>query len=143
MLALSLAVLVPLGGCQRNSSSTGSSSVRSFSLSSAKNTPLKDLMLKMNGKDGSVRTDIEKALDKDDPEWSDIQMLASQYLQGANDASELNPPKNPDQWKANTKKYVDAAKHLDEAAQAKDKKKMAAAQEVINNCCADCHRAHK
>ena len=108
-----------------------------------KETRLKDLMVHLNGKD-SIRMDIDTDLKENKLDWDAIQKLTKEYLDGAELTAKKEPPRgDKDSWKDLTKKYVANAKALDDAAQQKDKKKVASAQETLGRGCADCHTAHR
>lgn len=54
------------------------------------------------------------------------------------------PPKgDKESWEKLTKSYLDTAKQLDKAAQAKEKSKAVVAHTKLTKMCMACHKAHK
>jgi hypothetical protein len=109
-----------------------------------KDTTLKDVMTRLHKGDDAVRPTINKELEEDNPDWTMIQKLTKDYLDGAQTAAKTKPPKgDKDSWDKLMKQFVTTAKQLDDAAKKKDKEKGLAAAKMLGDSCRDCHTAHK
>ena len=87
---------------------------------------------------------LGKELKDDEPKWDDIQKQTKDLVDLGTALGKNKPPKGEQEsWDKLTKKYLDEAKVLDEAAKKKDKSAAADAQKTLKTYCADCHKEHK
>jgi hypothetical protein len=83
-------------------------------------------------------------LKADEPKWDDVQKQSKELVDLGTALGNAKPPQGTQEsWDKLTKKYLDEAKVLDEAAKKKDKTAAAEAQKTIKTYCGDCHKVHK
>jgi cytochrome c556 len=109
-----------------------------------KDDSVKDIMGRLHKGDDAIRPTIENDLKADTLDWSAIQKLTKQYLDGAEAVSKKDPPLGEkDSWAKLTKIYIAGAKDLNDAAKQKDRAKTVAAEDKLGKSCGDCHTAHR
>jgi hypothetical protein len=111
---------------------------------SQKPSPIKEIMMKIAQEPNSLTQVIGKELKAGSPKWEDIQPQTKEFVDMASSLSKYDPPKgSKESWTKLTSEYVDNAKAMDKAAQAKDKDKAMAAHNLLSNACMACHREHR
>jgi len=112
----------------------------------AKPPTVKEIMKKVNFRDGSLCPLLGRALKVDEPNWDEVQREAHQFTTLVN-ALALNDPPRGDKasWQQLTKSYGTAAKELDDAAQRKDRAAALSAHAKVANpaTCNGCHKVHR
>lgn len=109
-----------------------------------KATTAKEIMGVLNKGPNSLTTNLKKGLQKDEPNWKDIQEQTKEYAALTADLNKATPPAGDKaSWDKLTKGYADTAKALDTAAQKKDKAAALAAHGQLTKACMACHQVHR
>ncbi|WP_435015334.1 cytochrome c [Tundrisphaera sp. TA3] len=105
---------------------------------------IKDVMGKLH-KGTKAQSGVLKGQLKADPiDWEAVQKTTKDFVILGADLAKNDPPKgDKESWKNFADKYFATAKELDDAATAKDKSKVEAAQKSMGASCKSCHDAHK
>lgn len=110
----------------------------------AKVRTAKEIMGVLNKGPASLATSLKKGLQKDAPNWTEIQDQSKEYASLAGDLGKVNPPIGEKaSWEKLTKEFADTAKTLDTAAQKKDKDAALAAHGKLTKSCTGCHQVHR
>jgi cytochrome c556 len=117
----------------------------SSSTSKESNNSIKDVMLKLhNDKNGVLAVEINNELTKAAPDWTVVQQLTGQYLDGAKSLTMMVPAHgSKDSWTEHTNEYIELSRELDNAAKSQDKDKTVAAKRELMSTCAGCHKEHR
>lgn len=109
-----------------------------------KEPSLKDLMATLNAEKTGLRVEIDKGIKEDKPDWTAVQKMTKQYLDGASALPQKDPPKGEkESWAKLSKEFVVAAKNLDEAANSMDRKMCQEAFTKMMMGCRGCHTQHR
>jgi hypothetical protein len=109
-----------------------------------KDPTIKEIMTKAHKGGDSLIEKLGKELKADEPKWDDIQKQSKELVDLGTALGKNKPPQGgQESWDKLTKKYLDEAKVLDEAAKKKNKTATADAQMTLKTYCADCHKVHK
>ncbi len=109
-----------------------------------KEPSIKAIMTKAHKGGDSLIATVGKDLKAADPDWVDVQSKTKELVKLGSALGKNEPPKGEkESWEKLTKSYVDTAKQLDKAAQAKEKDKAVAAHTKLTKMCMTCHKAHK
>jgi hypothetical protein len=104
----------------------------------------KDIMGKLNKGPSSLFPNLKRELQKDEPDWADVQAQTKEYASLAASLSQARPPKGTkESWVKLTQDYAAAAKTMNDAAQKKDKSAALAAHNKLQKACMACHNAHR
>jgi hypothetical protein len=105
---------------------------------------VKEIMGKLNKGPYALTPNLKRGLQKDDPDWGEIQDEAKQYVNLVSDLGKAQPPKGDQaSWEKLTKEYAAIAKTLEQAVQKKDKTSALAAHGKMSQVCTVCHKAHR
>ena len=105
---------------------------------------IKEIMTKAHKGGKSLLSTVGGDLKSAEPNWDDVQTKAKELVKLGKSLGKNDPPKgDKESWEKLTKSYVDTAKQLDDAAQAKEKSKAVTAHSKLTKMCAACHKAHK
>ena len=107
-------------------------------------TSLRQIMNRLAQGPQSLTRVLGDGLEADKPDWSKIEPQAKEYADLAGQMADLRPPRGtPESWEKLTKSYLDAAKSLHKAVEAKDIETALKAHNLLANSCNDCHREHR
>jgi hypothetical protein len=112
----------------------------------AKPPTVKDIMKKVNFRDGSLCPLLGRALKVEQPNWDEVQREAHQFATLADALGQNDPPRGDKaSWQELTKSYIATAHELDNAAQRKDRNAALAAHAKLANpaTCNGCHKLHR
>jgi cytochrome c556 len=105
---------------------------------------IKDVMGKLHKGTKAQSAVLKEQLKADPIDWESIQKTTKDFVILGADLEKNDPPKGDKaSWKMLAGKYFATAKELDDAATAKDKSKVEAAQKSMGASCKSCHDAHK
>ena len=105
---------------------------------------VKEIMGKLNKGPYALTPNLKRNLQKDDPDWSEIQDQAKAYANLAGALGQAQPPRGEKaSWEKLAKEYADSAKALEQAVQKKDKAGALAAHAKLSQACTVCHKAHR
>jgi hypothetical protein len=103
-----------------------------------------DIMKKCNGGPKGLCAMIGKGLQAKDPDWAEIQKESKDLVECASFLPKTKAPKGEQaSYEKLAKSYVDIAKDIQAAADKKEQKDAAAAQQKLAGTCKACHSAHK
>jgi hypothetical protein len=134
-VAVSLSVVVLLGGCQgrRGADAPGTSS-----------SGIKPIMVRLARGPNSLTPVLGRELKESEPPWETIQVQAGEYARLAAEMAKYTPPKgSAESWARLASEYAGSASALDKAAQAKDKAAAVAAHGQLTASCKACHQEHR
>jgi hypothetical protein len=104
----------------------------------------KDIMGKLNKGPNSLFPNLKRELQKDEPDWADVQAQTREYASLAASLSQATPPKGEKvSWVKLTQDYAAAAKTMDDAARKKDKSAALSAHQKLQQACTACHQVHR
>lgn len=112
----------------------------------AKPPTVKEIMKKVNFRDGALCPLLGRALKVDEPNWEEVQRETQQFATLVNALAQHDPPRGDKaSWQQLAKTYGAAAKELDDATQRKDRPAALAAHAKVANpaTCNGCHKAHR
>jgi hypothetical protein len=116
----------------------------SFTGASAMAPTVKDIMGKLNKGPNALTPSLKRELQKDEPDWADVQEHTRQYAALAAALSTAAPPKgDKDSWIKLTQAYAAAARTMDDAAHKKDKGAALSAHAQLSHACMNCHKVHR
>lgn len=105
---------------------------------------VKEIMGKLNKGPNALTPTLKRGLQKDQPDWTEIQAQSKEYATLSAELEKLNPPRGDKaSWDKLTRDYAAAAKSLETASAKKDKDAALAAHAQLNKACSACHKAHK
>jgi hypothetical protein len=105
---------------------------------------VKDIMGKLNKGPNALTITLKRALQKDNPDWADIQEQAKEYAELAGALGKAEPPMGDKaSWDKLTKDYADTARAMNEAVQKKNQQGALAAHNKLTKACTACHRVHR
>jgi cytochrome c556 len=103
-------------------------------------TIMKALFKKGTGKFNTVK----KQVDASPTDWEALQKTTEEIAKNGKALAKNDPEKgSKESWKKLAEKFGENTKALDDAADAKDLKKVKDAQKAIGGSCKACHDAHK
>ncbi|QDV32823.1 hypothetical protein [Tautonia plasticadhaerens] len=106
--------------------------------------PIKEIMGKLNNGPQALTSAIGRNLDKAEPNWGTLVEQCEIYVENVEHLGKNTPPRGePASWKRLTEAYLDCAKTLAKAVEARDRKAALAAHQKIQQACARCHVSHK
>jgi Cytochrome C' len=95
-------------------------------------------------KKGGLRHQISTEIDKDKPNWTDIQKKSKELATMCDKmCKEKQPQGEAESWKKLTESLAKQASSLTSAAEKKDLANAKAAITKINGSCKECHDAHR
>jgi hypothetical protein len=104
----------------------------------------KEIMGKINKGPNAPIIALKRELQRDNPQWGEIQGQSKDYAGLVTELNQAKPPKgDAASWAKLTKEYAEAAKSLNDAAQKKDKRASLAAHGTLTKACTTCHKAHR
>jgi hypothetical protein len=104
----------------------------------------KEIMGKLNKGPNALTPNLKRLLQKDDPDWGEIQSEAKEYATLTVALNKANPPMGDKaSWDKLTKDYADIAKALEDAVKKKDKGSALAVHTRLSRACTNCHRVHR
>ncbi|OAI54716.1 hypothetical protein AYO44_14415 [Planctomycetaceae bacterium SCGC AG-212-F19] len=112
----------------------------------AKPPTVKEIMKKVNFRDGALCPLLGRALKVDQPNWDEVQRETHQFATLVDALGQNEPPRGDKaSWQQLTKSYIAAAHELDMAAQRKDRNAALAAHAKVANpaTCNGCHKVHR
>jgi hypothetical protein len=104
----------------------------------------KEIMGKLNKGPNALTPNLKRELQKDVPDWVEIEAEAKQYATLTAALGKAAPAKgDKNSWARLTKDYAESAKALDVAVQGKNKNAALAAHAKLSSACMNCHKAHR
>jgi hypothetical protein len=159
MLPISLAVLLPSGGCEESPSKAPTSKAPRGVARTQAPPPLggpgavegggapsgiRQIMNRVAKGPNSLTSVLGRELNEAQPPWETIQGQTREFAQLAADMGKHDPPKgSKESWARLTAAYAGTAAELDKAAQARAKDEAVAAHDQLKNSCMSCHREHR
>jgi cytochrome c556 len=105
---------------------------------------IRELMTKLAKGPTSLTPTLGAAIKVDKPEWDKIQPQAKEFAQLAAELAKESPRRgSKESWESLTTSYLDDAKELEKAVEAKDKDAALAAHTALAGSCKACHDVHR
>ena len=105
---------------------------------------VKEIMGKLNKGPNALTPTLKRELQKDQPDWPEIQTQTKEYTSLTAELAKLTPRRGDKaSWDKLTKEYTEAATSLETASAQKDKDAALAAHAKLTKACSACHKAHK
>lgn len=106
--------------------------------------PIKEIMGTLNNGPQALTSAIGRNLDKAEPDWRTLAEQCETYVVNVEHLGKNVPPRGePASWERLTAAYLDCAKTMAKAVEARDRKAALAAHQKIQQACARCHVSHK
>lgn len=110
----------------------------------AKMRTVKEIMGKLNKGPKALTPSLKRSLQKDQPDWQDIQDKSKEYANLAVELTKTTPPRGDKaSWDKLTKDYAALAQSLETASAKKDKTAALSAHGKLTKACSACHKAHR
>ena len=95
-------------------------------------------------KKGGLRHNLSTEVDKDAPNWSEVQKNSQEFVKLCEELCKQDPPKGEkESWKKLTEGVTKEAKKLGDLAGKKDLANAKATMAKINGSCKACHDVHR
>ncbi len=105
---------------------------------------VKQIMGKLNKGPNALTPSLKRSLQKDQPDWTQIQEQSKEYATLSTELTKTTPPRGDKaSWEKLTKEYAAAAKSLEVASAKRDKGAALAAHGKLTKACSACHKAHR
>jgi cytochrome c556 len=122
--------------------------IAALGVATAAPTPMaktvKEIMGKINKGSNAMVIMLKRELQKDNPNWTEIQSQTKEYAALAAELKDAKPPKgDAASWAKLSQEFADTSKAMNDAAQKKDKANALAANNKLTNSCVACHKGHR